>query len=102
MYPLEPKNDVEGSARLLKSFIAKYNARAIAIGNGTGSREASAFVSGFLRDAALSAVFSVVVNESGASVYSASEIARQEFPNLDLTVRGAISLPGGCRIPWLN
>ncbi len=92
MYPLEPKNDVEGSARLLKALVAKYNVRAIAIGNGTGSREASAFVTSFLREAALSNVFSVVVNESGASIYSASEIARQEFPDLDLTVRGAISI----------
>jgi len=92
IYPLEPKNDVEGSARLLKSLAAKYNVRAIAIGNGTGSREASAFVTSFLRDSSLPGVFSVVVNESGASVYSASEIARQEFPTLDLTVRGAISI----------
>ncbi|MFL6448534.1 MAG: Tex family protein [Bryobacteraceae bacterium] len=92
MYPLEPKNDVEGSAQLLKSMVAKYNVRAIAIGNGTGSREASAFVTSFLREVALPSVFSVVVNESGASVYSASEIARQEFPSLDLTVRGAISI----------
>jgi uncharacterized protein len=92
IYPLEPKNDVEGSARLLKALVAKYNVKAIAIGNGTGSREASAFVTNFLRESSLPDVFSVVVNESGASVYSASEIARQEFPTLDLTVRGAISI----------
>lgn len=92
MHPLEPRNDLEGSGRILKAFIEKYNVRAIAIGNGTGSREVSAFVSSFLREAALPNVFSVVVNESGASVYSASEIARQEFPDLDLTVRGAISI----------
>jgi protein Tex len=92
IYPLEPKNDREGSARTLLALIGKYNVRAIAIGNGTGSRETSAFVHDFLRDSQLSNVFSVVVNESGASVYSASEVARQEFPNLDLTVRGAISI----------
>jgi len=92
IYPLEPKNDVEGSARLLKALVAKYNVKAIAIGNGTGSREASAFVTNFLRESSLPDVFSVVVNESGASVYSASEIGRQEFPTLDLTVRGAISI----------
>ncbi|MFL6415728.1 MAG: Tex family protein [Bryobacteraceae bacterium] len=92
IYPLEPKNDAEGATKLLKALVAKYNVRAIAIGNGTGSREASAFVTAFLREAPLPDVFSVVVSESGASVYSASEIARQEFPNLDLTVRGAISI----------
>ena len=66
--------------------------RAIAIGNGTGSRETAAFVQDFLKQAGLRETFSVVVNESGASVYSASDIARQEFPELDLTVRGAISI----------
>jgi len=92
IYPLPPKNDVVGAAATLLALIHKYNVRAIAIGNGTGSREASAFVQEMLREAKLAAVFSVVVNESGASVYSASEIARQEFPDLDLTVRGAISI----------
>ena len=92
IYPLEPKNDVAGSVRTLAGLIHKHNVRAISIGNGTGSREASAFVQDFIRQAGLSKVFSVVVNESGASVYSASEIARQEFPDLDLTVRGAISI----------
>jgi uncharacterized protein len=92
IYPLEPRNDIAGSAKTLQAFIAKYNVRAIAIGNGTGSREASAFVRDFLRESNAGSVFSVVVSESGASVYSASEIARQEFPDLDLTVRGAISI----------
>ena len=92
IYPLEPKNDLVGAARMLLEFIHKYNVRAIAIGNGTGSRESAAFIQDFLREAKLSEVFSAVVNESGASIYSASEIARQEFPGLDLTVRGAISI----------
>jgi len=92
IYPLEPRHDTAGAAKTLLAFIQKYNVRAIAIGNGTGSREASAFVQDFLREAKLSDVFSVVVNESGASIYSASEMARQEFPDLDLTVRGAISI----------
>jgi uncharacterized protein len=73
-------------------LIARHQVRAIAIGNGTGSREASSFVRDFLRQEDLRSVFSVVVSESGASVYSASEVARQEFPDLDLTVRGAISI----------
>ena len=92
IYPLAPREDVAGASKILLALIGKYNVRAIAIGNGTGSREASAFVQDFLREQSLEKVFSVVVNESGASVYSASEIARQEFPSLDLTVRGAISI----------
>ena len=92
IYPLEPKNDIAGAKRTLLDLIRKHNVRAIAIGNGTGSREASAFVQDMLRDDKPGDVFSVVVSESGASIYSASEIARQEFPDLDLTVRGAISI----------
>jgi protein Tex len=92
IYPLEPRNDVAGAVRILAGLIARHNVRAIAIGNGTGSRESDAFVRDFLRQAGLDQVFGVVVNESGASVYSASDIARQEFPDLDLTVRGAISI----------
>jgi len=92
IYPLEPRNDIDGARRTLIDLIARHNVRAIAIGNGTGSRETSAFVQDFLREAGLSNAFSVMVNESGASVYSASDIARQEFPDLDLTVRGAISI----------
>jgi uncharacterized protein len=92
IYPLEPKNDIVGAIRVLAGLIAKYNVRAIAIGNGTGSRETTAIVQDFLRQSKHSEVLCVVVNESGASVYSASDIARQEFPELDLTVRGAISI----------
>ena len=92
IYPLEPKNDLAGAVKTLAGLISRHNVHAIAIGNGTGSRETAAFVQDFLRQAGLSKVFSVVVSESGASVYSASEIARQEFPDLDLTVRGAISI----------
>ena len=93
IYPHAPKNDLVGSARALKSLVEKHNVRAIAIGNGTASRETDALVRQFLKDENLTdKVFSIVVNESGASIYSASDIARQEFPDLDLTVRGAISI----------
>ena len=93
IYPLEPRNDTAGAVKTLRDLIVRHNVRAVAIGNGTGSRETSAFVQDFLRQAGLSdEVISVMVNESGASVYSASDIARQEFPDLDLTVRGAISI----------
>jgi uncharacterized protein len=92
IYPHQPKNDHIGSARILKELMAKFNVRAVAIGNGTASRETDSFVREFFRAQGLDAVFSVMVNESGASIYSASDIARQEFPDLDLTVRGAISI----------
>jgi uncharacterized protein len=92
IYPHQPKNDFAGSARILKGLIAKHAVRAIAIGNGTASRETDAFVRQFLKEEGLDTVFTIMVNESGASIYSASDIARQEFPDLDLTVRGAISI----------
>ncbi len=92
IYPFPPRNDTAGAERTLKALMAKHNVRAIAIGNGTASRETHALVRDFLRKEGLSAVFCVTVNESGASIYSASDIARQEFPDLDLTVRGAISI----------
>jgi uncharacterized protein len=76
----------------LAALLLQHNVRAIAIGNGTASRETDAFVRGFLRDKGIDGIFSVTVSEAGASVYSASDVARQEFPDLDLTVRGAISI----------
>ena len=92
IYPHEPKNDIVGSVRVLSELMRKHAVRAIAIGNGTASRETDQFVKDFLKQSGLADVFTVVVSEAGASVYSASEIARQEFPDLDLTVRGAISI----------
>jgi uncharacterized protein len=76
----------------LKALIQKYDVKAIAIGNGTASRETESLVRDFLKKEGLLSLFSVTVNESGASIYSASDLARQEFPDLDLTVRGAISI----------
>jgi protein Tex len=92
IYPHAPKNDTEGASQKLKALITKHQVRAIAIGNGTASRETDAFVRDFLSRDKPEAVFTITVNESGASVYSASELAREEFPALDLTVRGAISI----------
>jgi protein Tex len=80
------------AAPKLESLLRRHNVRAIAIGNGTASRETDAFVREFLRDKGIADIFSVTVSEAGASVYSASDVARQEFPDLDLTVRGAISI----------
>jgi uncharacterized protein len=84
-----PKND--NAKPILKKLIEQYGVKAIAIGNGTASRETESFVRDFLKEQGLT-IFVVSVNESGASIYSASDIARQEFPDLDLTVRGAISI----------
>lgn len=92
IYPHTSKHGVAEAANKLERMIRDHGIRAIAIGNGTASRETDTFVRELLRDKQIRDVFSVVVSESGASVYSASEIARQEFPDLDLTVRGAISI----------
>ena len=92
IYPHAPKNDTAGAGRTLKGLLDKHRVKAIAIGNGTASRETDAFVRDFLKRENTMGVFKVTVNESGASVYSASDLARQEFPDLDLTVRGAISI----------
>ena len=80
------------AAPKLDALLRAHNVRAIAIGNGTASRETDAFVREFLRDKKIDGIFSATVSESGASIYSASAVARQEFPDLDLTVRGAISI----------
>jgi uncharacterized protein len=92
LYLHTSKHGNEESAPKLEALLRQHNVRAIAIGNGTASRETDAFVREFLRDKKLDGIFSATVSESGASIYSASPIARQEFPDLDLTVRGAISI----------
>jgi uncharacterized protein len=92
MYPFTSKSGLEQAAKVLEKLMAVHNVRAIAIGNGTAGRETDQFVRDFLRERKLDNIFAVTVSESGASIYSASDIARQEFPELDLTVRGAISI----------
>ncbi|MCB9574295.1 MAG: RNA-binding transcriptional accessory protein [Kofleriaceae bacterium] len=88
----------QGEAQLAKArdealaFIQQHTPAAIAVGNGTGGREAEGFVRRLLADAKIADLFVVSVNEAGASVYSASDVAREEFPDLDLTIRGAISI----------
>ncbi|MFO0819931.1 MAG: Tex family protein [Pirellulales bacterium] len=91
IFPTPPRSDSAGAARVLRELIKKYDVRLIAIGNGTASRETDTFLAGFLRDEGL-AIPKVMVSESGASIYSASELAAREYPDLDLTVRGAISI----------
>ena len=92
IYPLAPRHDVEGAEQVLQALLSRHHVKAIAVGNGTGSREATSFVRQFLRKTGRQDIACVVVNEAGASVYSASKIAREEFPKLDVTVRGAISI----------
>ena len=92
LYLHTSKHGNDESGPKLESLLRRHNVRAIAIGNGTASRETDAFVRDFLRDRGIQNIFSVTVSESGASIYSASDVARQEFPDLDLTVRGAISI----------
>src|SRR5215471_8812017 len=91
IYLTEPKQDLEGAEKTLLDLIQRHNVRGIAIGNGTGSRETDSFVRGVVDKHKID-VFIILVNESGASIYSASKRAREEFPKLDLTVRGAISI----------
>jgi uncharacterized protein len=92
LYLVQGDDALERSKKTLASLLAKYRPTAVAIGNGTHGRETESFVREVLRDANAGGVFAVMVNESGASVYSASDVAREEFPDLDLTVRGAISI----------
>jgi uncharacterized protein len=85
------RREIEAKVDICK-LIAKYRPYAVAVGNGTGGRETEAFVKRVLKEANVKDTIVISVNESGASVYSASEIARDEFPDLDLTIRGAISI----------
>ena len=92
IYPTQgERREIEAQVDLCK-MVSKYRPYAIAIGNGTAGRETETFVRNTLKEANVKDVMVVSVNESGASVYSASEVAREEFADLDLTIRGAISI----------
>lgn len=91
IFPTPPRSDTKGAGQLLLGLINKHDVELIAIGNGTASRETDAFVGALIDEHSLS-ITKVMVSESGASIYSASEIASKEFPDLDITVRGAISI----------
>lgn len=92
IYPFQSEKAILESKKILLHFIKCYQPFAIAIGNGTAGRETEAFVRQVLAESKLTDIIAISVNESGASVYSASDIAREEFPDLDVTVRGAISI----------
>lgn len=92
IYPTPPQNKIAESAAILIKFAEKYNIELIAIGNGTASRETDAFVGEIIKARPELGLRKVIVNEAGASIYSASEYAAKEFPDLDVTIRGAISI----------
>ena len=95
VYPTEPQNDVEGAKKELTKLILKYDVNMFAIGNGTASRESEQFVSDLIKDIKekynKNLVY-VIVSEAGASVYSASELATEEYPDINVSLRGAISI----------
>ena len=91
VYPTKPRHDVAGTKRELARLVSKDHVNTIVIGNGTASRETEEVVSEFISEQAPELRYTIV-NEAGASVYSASELASREYPDLDVTVRGAMSL----------
>ena len=91
VYPTAPQNDVEGAKKELLRLIEKDNVNMIAIGNGTASRESEAFVADMIKDAKHEVNY-VIVSEAGASVYSASKLATEEYPDINVSIRGAISI----------
>ena len=92
IFPTPPQNRIAESEAVLLALIQKHNAELIAIGNGTASRETDKFVGDLLKKHKDLNVQKIMVNEAGASVYSASELAAKEFPDLDVTIRGAVSI----------
>lgn len=98
IYPTPPQSDYEKSANVIKEFAEKYRISAVAIGNGTASRETQEFFARLNKETGLNLAYTVV-SEAGASIYSASKIATEEYPNLDVTIRGAISIAQRLRDP---
>jgi uncharacterized protein len=92
VYPHEPRNDWEGALRTLGQLCARHGVQLIAIGNGTASRETDKLAADLITRQPAPRPTKVVVSEAGASVYSASELAAEEFPNLDVSLRGAVSI----------
>ncbi|ACM25676.1 RNA-binding transcriptional accessory protein [Agrobacterium sp. SHOUNA12C] len=92
VYPFPPRNDVRGTQATLAALVRKHNVELISIGNGTGSRETEKLVADMLADLPAPKPTKVIVSEAGASVYSASETAALEFPGLDVSLRGAVSI----------
>ena len=91
VYPTAPQNDVEGAKKVLLNLIEKDNINMIAIGNGTASRESEMFVADMIKEVKHDICY-VIVSEAGASVYSASKLATEEYPDINVSIRGAISI----------
>ena len=91
IYPTAPQNDIENSKKTLLDLIKKDNINIIAIGNGTASRESEQFVSDVIKEASKDVNYAIV-SEAGASVYSASKLATEEYPDINVSIRGAISI----------
>ncbi|HBK5920627.1 MULTISPECIES: Tex family protein [Vibrio] len=91
IYPHPPQKQYDKSAQIVDQLVRKYNVDLIAIGNGTASRETDSFVADVIKRGNLK-VQKIIVSEAGASVYSASELAAKEFPNMDVSLRGAVSI----------
>ena len=91
VYPTEPQNDIEGAKKKLLELINKYNINMIAIGNGTASRESEMFVADMIKEVKHD-IHYAIVSEAGASVYSASKLATEEYPDINVSLRGAISI----------
>ena len=91
VYPTEPQNDVAGATTVINNFIDKYDINMIAIGNGTASRESEMFVSDLISKNKKE-IYYAIVSEAGASVYSASKLATEEYPDINVSLRGAISI----------
>lgn len=98
IYPTPPQSDFAKSVSVVKELIRRYGINAVAIGNGTASRETQEFFAQLNRDEGVNIAYTVV-SEAGASVYSASKIAQDEYPQLDVTIRGAISIAQRLRDP---
>ena len=98
IYPTKPKEDISTSSKIVLNLIKKHNITSIAIGNGTASRETANFIYELIKSENLDVNYAIV-SEIGASVYSASKIATQEYPDLDVTIRGAISIAQRLRDP---
>lgn len=95
IYPTEPQNDIKGATKTLLEMIKKYNVNMISIGNGTASRESEKFVASVIKEAKEKLnmeVYYTIVSEAGASVYSASKLATKEYPDINVSIRGAISI----------
>ncbi|EPZ61249.1 yhgF like domain protein [[Clostridium] sordellii ATCC 9714] len=91
VYPTKPQNDVDKAKKTLKDLIEKYDIDIISIGNGTASRESEQFVSEMIKEINRDVQYTIV-SEAGASVYSASELANEEHPDINVSIRGAISI----------